>query len=56
MTSDDVLDVLRDVSVVRGVPQHIRNDNGPEFIARAIRQFLAGTGGQTPYIERDSLA
>lgn len=54
MTSDDVLDVLRDLFVVRGVPQHIRSDNGPEFIAHAIRRFLTGAGVETLYIEPGS--
>jgi transposase InsO family protein len=54
MTSDDVLDALRDLFVVRGVPQHIRSDNGPEFIAQAIRRFLASAGVETLYIEPGS--
>ncbi len=44
MTSEDVLDVLRDLFVIRGVPKYIRSDNGPEFIAQAIRQFLSRRG------------
>jgi putative transposase len=54
MTSDDVLDVLRDLFVVRGVPQHIRSDNGPEFIAQAIRGYLGAAGVETLYIEPGS--
>jgi transposase InsO family protein len=54
MTSDDVLDVLRDLFVIRGVPKHIRSDNGPEFIAGAIRKFLTGAGVETLYIEPGS--
>jgi transposase InsO family protein len=54
MTSDDVLDVLRDLFVIRGVPKHIRSDNGPEFIARAIREFLAAADVETLYIEPGS--
>ena len=54
MTSDDVLDVLRDLFVIRGVPKHIRSDNGPEFIAQAIRKFLAAAGVETLYIEPGS--
>lgn len=49
--ADDVLDVLRELFVARGVPKHIRSDNGPEFIARAIRQFLEAAGVGTLYIE-----
>jgi transposase InsO family protein len=47
----DVLDVLRELFVVRGVPEHIRSDNGPEFIAQAIRRFLAAAEVGTLYIE-----
>lgn len=54
MTSEDVLDVLRDLLVIRGVPKHIRSDNGPEFIARAIREFLASAGIETLYVEPGS--
>jgi transposase InsO family protein len=54
MTSEDVLDVLRDLFVIRGVPKHIRSDNGPEFIAHAIRRFLAAAGVETLYVEPGS--
>ena len=54
MTSEDVLDVLRDLFVIRGVPKYIRSDNGPEFIAQAIRQFLSSAGVGTLYIEPGS--
>ncbi len=41
MTATDVIDILAQVFWVRGVPQHIRSDNGPEFIATAIQSYLA---------------
>jgi len=47
----DVLDVLRELFVIRGVPKHIRSDNGPEFIAHAIRAFLTAVDVGTLYIE-----
>ena len=47
----DVLDVLSELMLIRGVPGHIRSDNGPEFIARAIRRFLKQIGVGTLYIE-----
>lgn len=50
MTSEDVLDVLRDLFVIRGLPAHIRSDNGPEFIAEAIRRLLNRSGVETLYI------
>jgi transposase InsO family protein len=47
----DVIDVLAQVLAVRGVPGHIRSDNGPEFIAAGIRQYLELAGIGTLYIE-----
>jgi hypothetical protein len=35
LKSIDVIDVLSDLFVLRGVPEHIRSDNGPEFVAKA---------------------
>ena len=40
MTADRVIEVLVELFAVRDVPRHIRSDNGPEFIAAAIRQWL----------------
>jgi putative transposase len=40
--------------VVKGVPEHLRSDNGPEFVARDLRKWLAGTGAKTAYIEPGS--
>ena len=37
LRSTDVIDVLSDLFILRGVPDHIRSDNGPEFIAKAVR-------------------
>jgi len=54
MTAEEVIDVLADLFVVRGVPKHIRSDNGPEFIAAAIRAWLGYAGVQTLYIEPGS--
>lgn len=52
--SGDVLDVLRELFVLRGVPGHIRSDNGPEFIAKAIRGYLGSADVGTLYIEPGS--
>ena len=49
--SADVIEVLRYLFAVRGAPESIRSDNGPEFIARAIREWLASSGVETLYIE-----
>jgi len=54
MTADGVIDVLAELFAVRGVPKHIRSDNGPEFIAKAIRRWLSHAGVQTLYVEPGS--
>ena len=41
---------LRPVHASRGVPGHIRSDNGPEFIARAVQDWIAAVGARTAYI------
>jgi putative transposase len=50
LTSRDVIDVLADLLVVRGAPAHVRSDNGPEFIAQAIRRWLEHIEVKTLYI------
>ena len=37
LNSVDVVDLLSDLFILRGVPGHVRSDNGPEFIAKAVR-------------------
>ena len=56
LTSDDVLDVLRDLFVIRGVPSHIRSDNGPEFIAPAIRPVPVARRGGGDAVHRAGFA
>ena len=46
----DVIDVLSDLFILRGVPTHIRSDNGPEIIAKALREWIAAVGAKTAYI------
>jgi len=46
----DVIDVLSDLFVARGVPAHIRSDNGPEFVAKAVREWINAVGAKTAYI------
>jgi len=50
----DVIDVLSDLFILRGVPAHIRSDNGPEFVAKAVQKWIAAVGAKTAYIERGS--
>ena len=52
--SSDVIETLAEVMVTRGVPDHIRSDNGPEFRATAIREWLGKVGAKTLYIEPGS--
>ena len=40
ITSRKVIDVVRELCMIRGVPTHVRSDNGPEFIAHAVRRWL----------------
>lgn len=50
LNSTNVIDVLTDLFILRGVPGHIRSDNGPEFVAKAVRNWIATVGAQTAYI------
>ena len=50
----DVIAVLEYLFMVRGVPGYIRSDNGPEFIADAIKRWLRANSVETLYIERGS--
>src|SRR4029077_6447514 len=50
----DVLGFLSDLFILRGIPAHIRSDNGPEFVAKAVQEWIAAVGAKTAYIERGS--
>jgi putative transposase len=52
--NQDVIDLLFHLFIFRGIPEHIRSDNGPEFTARAIRKWLSRLGVKTLFIERGS--
>jgi len=54
ITSQDVIDQLFNLFIFRGIPEHIRSDNGPEFTAKAIRKWLSNIGVKTLYIEPGS--
>jgi transposase InsO family protein len=49
-----VIETLADVMLMRGIPEHIRSDNGPEFIAEELRKWLDKVGTKTLYIEPGS--
>ena len=54
LNSTDVLDPLSDQFILRGVPSHIMPDNGSEFIATAVRNWIAAVAAKTAYIEPGS--
>jgi putative transposase len=54
LNATDVVDVLSDLFILRGVPGHIRSDNGPEFIAKSVREWIVAVGAKTAYIEPGS--
>ena len=49
-----VLETMADVMLVRGIPEHIRSDNGPEMTAKVVRNWLGKLGARTLYIEPGS--
>jgi putative transposase len=54
ITSQDVIDVLFELFIFRGIPEYIRSDNGPEFTAKAVRSWLERLGVKTLFIEPGS--
>ncbi len=54
ITAEDVIHQLADLFVQKGVPEHIRSDNAPEFTAKAIRKWLMNLKVKTLYIEPGS--
>jgi putative transposase len=49
-----VIDALSDLFIPREVPAYIRSDNGPEFVAQALRDWIEAVGAKTAYIEPGS--
>jgi len=54
LKSDDVLEQLAWLMAIRGVPEHIRSDNGAEFTAKVVRKWLKNVGVRTLFIEPGS--
>ena len=54
ISSDDVLHCLTDLFIKHGTLQHIQSDNGPEFTAKAVRNWLERIGVKTLFIEPGS--
>ena len=53
-TAHDVVGVLQYLFAVRGRPAHLRSDNGPEFVAQAVRRWLAQADVNTLFIAKGS--
>lgn len=49
-----VIETMADVMITRGIPEHIRSDNGAEMTAKVVRSWLARLGAKTLYIEPGS--
>jgi transposase InsO family protein len=54
MKSQDVLETLSELFLLRGIPEFIRSDNGSEFIAKAVQDFIRDVGAKTAYISPGS--
>lgn len=54
INSFGVIETLADTMLLKGIPEHIRCDNGPEMIAKCLRQWLGRLGTRTLYIEPGS--
>jgi putative transposase len=54
LNSTNVLDCLGELFMSRGLPDYIRSDNGPEFVAEAVQKWITAVGAKTAYIEPGS--
>jgi len=50
LNSTDVIEALTDLFILRGVPGFIKSDNGPEFVAQIVRDWINAVGAKTAYI------
>jgi transposase InsO family protein len=50
LKATNVIDVLSDLFILRGVPSHVRSDNGPEFVAQAVQDCNRAVGAKAAYI------
>ncbi len=51
LTAADVINVVADLFIMRGVPGHVRSDNGPEFAAVAVKSWITRVRASTAFIE-----
>lgn len=49
-----MVDALTDLFILRGPPEYIRSDNGPEFVAEKVRDWITAVGAKTAFIEPGS--
>src|ERR1035438_2516374 len=54
LNSYDLIETLADLMLMHGIPEHMRSDNGPEFVAEKLRKWLSAVGAKTLYIEPGS--
>lgn len=54
LTSNDILDILSDLFIQEGIPEHIRSDNGSDFKAQILKEWLKSLNVKTAYIEPGS--
>ena len=54
LKSSEVIDTLADLFLSKGIPEHIRSDNGSDFTSKTVRKWLDRFGSQTLYIEPGS--
>ena len=50
LNSTSVLNILSDLFILSGIPKFIRSDNGPEFIAQAVQDWITAVGAKTAYM------
>ncbi len=53
-TARDMIRTLQYLFAVRGAPEYLRSDNGPEFVAKEIQELLARACVRTLYIQKAS--
>jgi putative transposase len=54
LKATDLIEVLPDLFILRGVPGYVRSDNGPEFVAKAVREWITAVGAKCAFIEPGS--
>ena len=54
LKAEEVLEALAELFMTKGIPGHIRSDNGSEFTAKIVREWLGNIGVKTLYIEPGS--